>query len=128
LTDKLLESHQPDIYIFEQFYQTMKWICEKDDYDIPLMMFEMKLFDKGGIAPIVDRCAQCGNRQSLSSFSIQEGGLLCSNCFSSSEDAVILSKPVAKLLNIFVNVGLERVGNISVKNENRTLLRKLLDN
>lgn len=126
-TDKLLESHQPDPYIFNQFCQTMQWISEKDHYEIPLMMFEMKLFHTAGIAPKVDQCVNCGQQDSLSSFSMSEGGLLCSDCFSIDPDAVILPASVSKLLNIFSEVDIERVGNISVKEENKLLLRNLLN-
>lgn len=127
LTDKFLESRHPDLYIYDQFHQTMKWIAENNEFDIPVLMYEMKLFHTGGIAPIVDRCVECGQRETLSSFSIAEGGLLCQNCFTVDTKAIVLSPAVAKLLNVFANVGLERVGKISVKEQNRIILRKLLD-
>src|SRR5699024_9604182 len=88
-------------------------------------MYEMKLFNKGGFAPVVDSCVNCGRSDELTSFSIQEGGVLCKYCFSMDERAVQLPANLIKSLSIFLHVGLERVGNISMKKQNEQLLRTL---
>ncbi|UJL44871.1 DNA repair protein RecO [Virgibacillus sp. NKC19-16] len=127
LTDKLTDFQTPDIYIYEQLYQTMNWIAENEDVDIPIMMYELKLFKKGGFAPTVDRCVNCGNKQATSAFSIAEGGLLCNRCRHLDHEAIALPESVAKLLYVFASIELERVGSVSIKVKNRNLLRKILD-
>lgn len=127
LTDKLLDSHQPDLYIYDQFFRTIDWISKNENADVSVMMYELKVFQKGGFAPTVDQCVQCGQQQNLSSFSMPEGGLICDQCGLSQDDVISLSAPIAKLLYMFSNVGIERVGTISVQPENKLLLRKLLD-
>jgi DNA repair protein RecO (recombination protein O) len=127
LTDKLLDDKTPNGGIFDQLMQTFEWIGEKDDVAIPIMMYEMKLYRAGGFAPTVDHCANCGSKNSPFTFSLVEGGLLCSNCTHMDLDAIPLPLPVVKLLYIFSTYGLERIGTISVKDENRDLLRKILD-
>lgn len=127
LTDKILETRQPDPYIYGQLQQTLTWINNEDDFMIPLIMLELKLYEKGGFAPILDRCVSCGNDTSLSAFSIGEGGLLCTSCRSLDPSAVSLNNALMKLLPILLHVPLDRVGNISVKLENQQLIRKLLD-
>ncbi|WP_067727400.1 DNA repair protein RecO [Oceanobacillus damuensis] len=127
LTDKLLDSKLPDPYLYDQFHQTLTWIAENEDAAIPILMYELKLFEKGGFAPTVDRCTNCGNRNTPYAFSISEGGMLCIKCRHLDENAVGLSDSLAKLLHIFSAVGLERVGSISVKPENKKTLRQLLN-
>ncbi|WP_404453045.1 DNA repair protein RecO [Virgibacillus necropolis] len=127
LTDKLLEAEEPDYYIYEQLAKTIAWIVENDDADIPIMMYELKLYKKGGFAPTVDSCVNCGRKEDLVSFSIAEGGLLCNRCASIDQHAIALPKSVAKLLRIFLEVGLEQVGTITIKEQNKQILRKLLD-
>ena len=90
-------------------------------------MYEFKLFKKGGFAPVVDACVQCGKKNSPYAFSIREGGLLCTQCKAFDPEAVMLSDVLVRLLYIFSTVGLERVNSISLKAENRTMLRRLLD-
>jgi len=127
LTDKLMENHEPDIYLYDQFQRTMHWIAEKESADIPVMIYELKLFQKAGFAPVLNHCALCGRTEGLSAFSVAEGGMLCRNCFSSSEDAVVLPGQLPRLLNLFAAIGIERIGNISMKPENVRLLRQLID-
>lgn len=128
LTDKLMDVHQPDLYIYDQFFRTMDWIANNESADISVMMYELKLFRKGGFAPTVDRCAQCGRKDNLFFFSLMEGGLLCDQCAYHEQSAIQLPTPVAKLLYVFSNLGIERVGTVSIKPENTLLLRELLDN
>nr|WP_246484788.1 DNA repair protein RecO [Virgibacillus salarius] len=127
LTDKLSDDKDPDTFIFEQLFETMKWIEKNDDVNIPTMMYELKLYGKGGFAPTLDRCSNCGGNTPPFVFSIAEGGILCHHCRSMDREAIQLSELLAKLLRIFATVNLQRVGNISVKKENQQLLRQLLD-
>src|SRR5699024_3331908 len=80
LTDKLMDTYQPDYYIYDQFLQSMEWISADKEIEIAVMMYELKLFKKGGFAPVVDQCARCGDHNPLTAFSITEGGLLCHQC------------------------------------------------
>lgn len=127
LTDKLMETESPDVYLFDELYQTMSWIEAHEDADIPLMMYELKLYQTGGFAPTVDKCSNCGEKESPFAFSIAEGGLLCRRCMNMDPQAIILPDAVAKLFNIFSNVALDQVGKISIKEENKKLLRSILD-
>ncbi len=127
LTDKLIEEKRPDPFIYDQLNKTLAWIDEKEEFMIPMMMFELKLFAKGGFAPIVDRCVRCGRTEGFQSFSIQEGGVLCEQCYPIDDRAIQLSTSILKLLSIFLHVGLERIGDISVKQSNEQLLRKIFD-
>src|SRR5699024_12605455 len=61
------------------------------------------------------------------SFSIGEGRLLCQACIHIDGQAILLPHSIAKLLHLMSSVGIERIGSISVKKENKQLLRQLLD-
>ncbi|WP_100010620.1 DNA repair protein RecO [Lentibacillus sediminis] len=127
LTDKLMEEKSPDAYIFKELKQTLEWIATHEDAEIPVMMLELKLFQKGGFAPKVEGCANCSRREGPFAFSIAEGGLLCDRCRQLDEHAVSLPDKMAGLLHLFSKVELERIGSISVKPKNKELLRRLLD-
>lgn len=127
LTYKLVEQKKPVPHLFVQFMNTLEWIAEKDDIDVPIMMYELKVYQEGGFAPTVDRCINCGIRTTSYSFSINEGGLLCQNCLTMDPYAINLPNALVKLLYLFANVGIEQVGTINVKKENQQLLRHILD-
>jgi len=127
LTDKLMDEKSPDIFIFDQLFHTMKRIEEGKNLDVPVMMYELKMYKKGGFAPHVKSCTNCGNTQPPFVFSIQEGGLLCTRCRPLDTSVIPISNQMVKLLYLFSEVGIERVGSISVKEENVKNLRKILD-
>lgn len=129
LTDKLVENNIQVPYIFEQLFETMHWISnhEETEIDIPIMMYEFKLFHIGGFAPVIDRCIRCGSKEMPYAFSIAEGGLLCTKCRSIDPESVHLANPISKVLNIMLKADIQQIGNISMKKENVQLLRKLID-
>src|SRR5699024_523166 len=104
-----------------------EWIAENEEVEIPIMMYELKLFNKGGFAPTVDHCINCGESATNYSFSIREGGLLCNRCDHMDDHAIKLPETLAKLFHLFLQVGLERIGTISVSEKNKALLRKIID-
>lgn len=126
LTDKLLENKDIEAYLFQQFQQTVQWIEEHDQAEIPIMMYELKLYKKAGFAPVLNRCANCGGTQQPFVFSLVEGGFLCPKCRHMDPEAVELSPKMAKLLYLFSEVELERIGTIQMKPENIKKLQVIL--
>lgn len=127
LTDKLTDDKARDPFIYEQLILTLQWINDEEEFLIPVMMYELKLFRKGGFSPVLDRCVRCSSIEFPFAFSIEEGGLLCIRCRYLDNNAVGLGDSFVKLIHTLQTVGLERVGNISIKSENEKILRKLLD-
>lgn len=127
LTDKLLDQKQPDPELYNQLFLTLNWMMENEQVEIPIMMYELKLFQKGGFAPVVSQCVNCGNQESTFSFSVKEGGLLCQQCQHIDPDAHAISNIMARLLYLFMSVGLERIGSISVKDSTVKLFREILN-
>lgn len=127
LTDKLIEQNEPDPFMYQQLLQTFIWMHEDKDLDILLLMYELKMFKKGGFAPQLNHCVNCGRTEDTFSFSIREGGLLCSRCRHLDQDAVMLQQNLVKLLRICLEVDVTRVANISVKQENKDRLKQLTD-
>lgn len=127
LTEKLLDDKTPEPYLYDQLYLTMEWIAKHDEYDIPIMMYELKAFQKGGFRPTLSHCINCRSKEGLYAFSLGEGGLLCRRCLALDDQAIRLTEVQVKLLQMFQAVGIEQVGEISVKLENRKLLRQILD-
>jgi len=127
LTNKLMEQKSPHLFLFNQLFETMKRIETSEEIEIPVMMYELKLYQYSGFAPIVDRCVFCGRRDSLCSFSIREGGLLCDECVKHDQQAISLPKNIVKLLHIFLKIKLQRIRNISIQQSNKNLLRQILN-
>src|SRR5699024_6289146 len=108
-------------YLYEQLDQTLQWINTNKDYMIPVIMYELKMFKKGGFAPIVDYCVNCGRQELPYTFSIQEGGMLCPHCKGIDPYTKVLPNSFSKLLTLCLQVELNKVGSISVKDQNKQL-------
>ncbi|MFZ0370358.1 MAG: DNA repair protein RecO [Halobacillus sp.] len=127
LVDKLIDEKQPDPFMYEQFLQTLLWMNEGKDAAVLSMIYELKLFKKAGFSPVVDHCINCGSQEGPYSFSILEGGLLCYRCKHKDPNAYALPDPLPKLLRIFVHMDVKRLGQISMKEKNKKILRLILD-
>ncbi|WP_173916109.1 DNA repair protein RecO [Halobacillus sp. Marseille-Q1614] len=127
LTDKLVDEKQPDPFLFEQFLKTLQWIAEDKDSEILAMMYELKIYRKAGFAPKVDACLNCGREEGPFSFSVVEGGLLCFRCKQRDPQAYGLTDPLSRLLRLFLHMDVKRLGQVSMKAENKKKLRQILD-
>ncbi|WP_077625030.1 DNA repair protein RecO [Sediminibacillus massiliensis] len=127
LTDKLLDEKQPDLFIYKQLLNTFQWISEDKDAEVLTIIYELKMYRKAGFAPNVKECVNCGNPNGPFSFSISEGGYLCPRCRYLDGEAVPLSERLSKVLFILSEIDTERVGNISIKPENKELLKQLME-
>src|SRR5699024_4753581 len=79
------------LYLYNELLQTFHWINEHDEYAIPVIMFELKLFQYGGYSPVLKMCVNCSTENNLTHFSIREGGVLCSTCWHMDDNSVLLN-------------------------------------
>jgi len=127
LTWKTLRDREANSYLYRQLKHTMKWISDHDESMIPMMMYELKIYKIAGISPVIDSCVLCQTHKELEAFSIAEGGLVCQKCRNRDPHSVYLTPTLIKLLQMFNNVGIDQVGNISIKKSNEQTLRFILD-
>ncbi|MCZ0704032.1 DNA repair protein RecO (recombination protein O) [Natronobacillus azotifigens] len=127
LTDKLTEEKSADSHLYQQLIASLTAIVNEKDPEIVAMMYELKLYEKAGFAPIVQRCAHCHSTDYLRSFSVTEGGLICQSCYVNDENTFIVNEKQVYLLQLFTQVGIERIANISVKKENKEHMKKIME-
>ncbi|WP_070120637.1 DNA repair protein RecO [Bacillus marinisedimentorum] len=126
LTDKLTEDKKPNPYLFELLYQTLHYIDEGIDYEVLMFIYEVKMLAVAGLHPTLNECASCGATEGRFGFSIREGGLLCHRCFHQDPHILELSPAAARLLRLFYHFDLNRLGNVSVKEETKNEIRRVL--
>ncbi|MGP4042410.1 DNA repair protein RecO [Gracilibacillus sp. D59] len=127
LTDKLIDSKKYNPFIYKQLLDTVERINDDKDAEILTMIYEWKMYKEAGFAPVVTKCVSCGNPNNLKAFSISNGGLLCRNCLQLDQHAISIPEKVAKLMALFAWLEVERIGNISVKPENKLIIQKIMD-
>lgn len=123
LLDKATGEKEPNPFLFELLSQSLQYINEEYDPDIITNIFEMKMLGVLGLYPVMDQCAVCGSKEAHFGFSIRENGLICHQCFDRDPYFLPLSQNAIKLLRLFYFFDLQRLGNISVKQETKKELR-----
>jgi DNA repair protein RecO (recombination protein O) len=96
------------------------------DPDILMHIYEMKMLNFLGLNPILNQCSVCGSTDGHFSFSIREGGFICHRCLDKDPYHYKLSPSAVKLLRLFYYFDLSRLGNISVKDETKAELKKVI--
>lgn len=127
LTDKSTEDRKSNPFLFELFYQILNYINEGLDPEVITLIYEMKMLNMLGLYPVLDKCSVCGCTEGRYSFSIREGGLLCHRCVEKDPYRFDISQAAIKLLRVFYYIDLKRLGNISIKEETKSELRKVVD-
>jgi DNA repair protein RecO (recombination protein O) len=89
-------------------------------------IFEMKMLNMMGLYPILNQCSVCGSTDGHFSFSIREGGFICHRCLGKDPYHFKLTPAAVKLLRLFYNFDLSRLGNISVKEETKAELKTII--
>lgn len=128
LTEKICESNQADPFLFQQLLETLNWMTEEKDIEILTMVYELKMFKKGGFAPELRYCVNCSKQnEEHYHFSILEGGILCSRCRINDPNSVQLHPKLIRMLYVMMHLDIAKLGDISVKQENKQKIITILD-
>ncbi len=128
LLDKSTEERERNPFLFEVFYQTIKYLDEEYDPQIIKNIFEMKMLPVLGYRPVLDRCVLCRRKDGSFVFSVREGGILCPECAEKDPYHLKVSQAVIRLLRLFYFFDLSRLGTINVKNQTKKELELCISN
>jgi DNA repair protein RecO (recombination protein O) len=126
LTDKCTDDKKPNPFHFELLYQTLNYMNEGYEPDVLMNIYEMKMLNVMGLYPILNKCSVCGSTDGHFSFSITEGGFICHRCLGKDPYHLKLTPAAVKLLRLFYYFDLSRLGNISVKEETKAELKRVI--
>ena len=127
LLDKGTEERKPSSSLYDLFYLSLRYIDEEYDPEIMMNIVELKMLSVFGFAPELNRCVNCGAQDGTFSFSVREGGLLCHRCDHIDPYKIKISPIVVRLLRVLYYMDLNRLGTISIKEETKQEIRKVLD-
>lgn len=127
LTDKLVDPNRKNPFVYRQFLRTLEQINDGKDPVILTLIYEWKMYREAGFAPIVNQCVSCGNPDELKAFSVANGGVLCKNCLSADPYAITLPEKIIKLMILFSFIEIDKIGDISVKKENKKILQQIME-
>ena len=89
--------------------------------------FALRLMQQLGVAPVADKCANCGSALGVEVFySPTVGGLICADCRHSGGSMLRLSATTAALLRSLLSFPIDRLPRLSCPPDSRAQLGELL--
>jgi DNA repair protein RecO (recombination protein O) len=115
LTEKFLEDHDPHSELFDKFIKFLETIQQVKERNLTLawlILYQLRLLEETGLAPVFDACINCGTnvaeassfgtkseQQSGYYFSSRENGLLCPNCEMTFPEKRAIEPALIEILN-----------------------------
>jgi len=125
MVDKLADSESPSAGLYTFLLQALKQLEAGTDPQVLKIMVELKVLAAAGYRPVWERCVFCRRTEGPFLASVRHGGLLCLDCRGRDEQALALSPSAVKLLRLFQDVPLHRLGQVRVREETKELLARL---
>lgn len=124
LTDRALQDEEAGGAIFTQLLACLNALEDGKDPAITTHVYELKILQAAGYAPVLDRCVACGRTDGLSALSAGLGGAVCPVCRPRDRHALQLGDRALRLLRLLAAVDLVRLGEVNVGPETKAAVRR----
>lgn len=117
LTEKMLPEEMPQPRLFHLLIDFFTEIEKRETkYETLVLAYEVKALSLMGSFPQLEQCACCGRQESLSHFSVKDGGMICVNCGNKANDTLIyqVKFDIVSILKYFLKTPLHDFGRIAL--------------
>lgn len=128
LVNAVINEGQTNNRLFNLLGKTL-FILKKKDIEINTVIrsFELKFLVYAGYKPHINSCVNCGSSEILAGvFSIQEGGILCSQCQQIDPFSLRISDMTIKLANYLLNKDISEVQKLKIHPSLNEQLKKII--
>lgn len=128
LLDRVLQDEETGTFWFKQLKACLQALKEEKDPVVITSLYEMKILQAAGYGPQLDDCISCGHERPHEQLFVSPrlGGVLCRACKHFDPPAMSVSPKALKLLRLFAQLDLQRLGNISVSEGTRDEIKKIM--
>lgn len=108
--------------LFHFLIKILNHLKEKDDFEIYIMMAELKLLYLLGVQPLLKHCVFCSSTEGLS-FSVKDGGMVCLEHQQNKD----FSSSTIHLFKVLYYYNLDEASPINYQQGDLIQLRRLID-
>ncbi|MCZ8511182.1 DNA repair protein RecO [Paenibacillus filicis] len=126
LTDRMMGDQEGQPFLFDQLKASLQAIQEDKEPEIVDHLYVMKMIAYAGYTPELDDCVGCREAREPAALSAVLGGILCERCLARDPQAIRISPGIHKLLRLFVQMDVRRLGQIDVKPATKEALKRLV--
>lgn len=132
-TEKVLAEGVPAPGIFNLLIDFFD-ILEKRERGIGTLVlaYQTKVLKYSGVLPVLDRCAMCGEKKDPFKFSVEEGGVICSQCSQKIENSQShtliydIEFGIVDILKYFTAHSLKKLESLALREDAGKLLQRIL--
>ncbi|MBQ0078724.1 MAG: DNA repair protein RecO [Eubacterium sp.] len=132
-TDKVLEEGVPEAGVYSALKDFFAALEKREKgFGTLVLAYQTKVLKFLGTEPVLDECAICGQKKNPAKFSIEDGGIICQECYSQvqntrSESLIYdLNFDIVKVLKYFSANSLTNMQNIALKDAAGRELQSLI--
>lgn len=128
MIDKSLEEEQKSEKLFLLLEKGLTILSSlEDDFLKFIVGYELKFISFLGYRPVIEKCVICESKlSSKSKFSIINGGLICSSCFSQDPRAKSIDRNIYYAFEKFLYTKLEDISKIDITENSLNRLHNIL--
>lgn len=132
-TERVLAEEVPSPGIFSLLIDFFDLLENRDKGIGTLVLaYQTKVFRYTGVMPQLERCAICGEEKPAFKFSVEEGGVICRDCFQAMENlgphALIydIKFGILDILKYFTVNPLKKLEHLALKEDAGRLLQEII--
>ncbi|NLD18994.1 MAG: DNA repair protein RecO [Clostridiales bacterium] len=97
-----------------------------------VLAYQTKAFKYAGVMPSLDKCTICGEKKEPAVFSVEEGGIICKDCWQNLQNSqthtLIYDAKfgIVGILKYFSENSLVNLANLALREETGKMLQKLI--
>ncbi|WP_276804271.1 DNA repair protein RecO [Lactobacillus hominis] len=127
LVDHAFEEYQEISDVYELVFTALTKINSGFDEEIIKQMIELKMLKYFGVAPKLDSCLVCHKTQGIFDFSLEKGGIVCSDHFNQVPERMHLNPKTVSLIRTLALIDIDRVGKININPTLKNSSKKVID-
>lgn len=118
---------QVELYdeLFDNFINTILKINDNLDAGVLTNILELKLLDYLGVAPSLDSCSVCGNKNNIVNLSLEKHGLVCRDCKTFEKQYSLES---IKHIRMYSYLDINKISKIEVNEKVKNEIDSYLNN
>ena len=132
-TERVLEEGVPAPGIFSLLIDFFDLLEQRErGIGTLVLAYQVKVLKYSGVMPQLDRCAVCGEDKPAAGFSVEDGGIVCSDCLRGMENLhehtliYDVKFGILDILRYFTANPLKKLENIALKEDSGKLLQKII--
>lgn len=127
LIDHAFLEYQPIGKYYSLIMAALKKIDKGFDTEIITQLVQLKMLKAFGVEPQMKKCVICGKEKGIFDYSIELGGIICSDHFKNNISRMYLQPKTVSLLRTLMLIDIDQIMSISISDQLKRNSKNVID-